>query len=555
MCVAIAAITASVAATNEAKADFTLSFAGKPIDYALCEEQYGQTSGDTCLPTGPVSMSFTYSGSLPKKYTGTLVLSSQDFQYTLINATETGAGFTFNIPPVDGSAELVLKNGVVTSWVLGFSCGEGYTYACPSGYYYGNIAAETPDFGCGTFPVACALGWYSPDANSNVFAFTEAVGPWAITGDNSKPPVAVDEAAYSQAYTPVTIDLTNGSSGAPYSASLVGTPTGGTVTGFPGTTVTFMPTSGVAQGRFQFSLTNVAGTSNTATTIVTATLLSAQTKALFAALGEQLYYVSVTFQAASIVTEAATGGIKKALVDTLVYAANYALNSALAQDDQLVREGADFAVELAEFSLKCDEKLTKTNYLSIPLEIDSLVFGFASLGSDAIAKDPPDRHYKVITRPDKLQFRETGNKKLDKIERDYLQFAGYEAAVVHAAERWEGAELAKNIKWEALQAAAFKKYSQDTANMIAKIQSDNIALSNDLPPVSINSFKGGAKALAKLFNSDCGKSLPKGLGNILRNDYYLSQDEINRSVCDYANSFNAQDISTDFGYALQLNLP
>jgi hypothetical protein len=86
------------------------------------------------------------------------------------------------------------------------------------------------------------------------------------------PPVAVNESAATVANTPVTIDLTAGASGNPTSAALVGTPVGGTVTGFPATTVTFTPATGfTGAASFQFTLANANGTSNTATATITVT--------------------------------------------------------------------------------------------------------------------------------------------------------------------------------------------------------------------------------------------------------------------------------------------
>jgi len=86
------------------------------------------------------------------------------------------------------------------------------------------------------------------------------------------PPVAVKESATTTANTPVTIDLTAGASGNPTSAAQVGTPAGGTVTGFPATTVTFTPAKGfTGAANFQFTLANAFGTSNTATATITVT--------------------------------------------------------------------------------------------------------------------------------------------------------------------------------------------------------------------------------------------------------------------------------------------
>jgi uncharacterized protein YhjY with autotransporter beta-barrel domain len=84
-------------------------------------------------------------------------------------------------------------------------------------------------------------------------------------GVNSAP-TAANQTVTTAFNAPVTIDLTAGAGGgAPNSATLVGTPVNGTVSGFPATTVTFTPATGVfGSASFQFTLTNGFGTSATA---------------------------------------------------------------------------------------------------------------------------------------------------------------------------------------------------------------------------------------------------------------------------------------------------
>ena len=137
--------------------------------------------------------------------------------------------------------------------------------------------AVTPD-GTKVYAANCLNGTVSViDTATNtvttsipVGSFPYALGKFIGGPSSGSPPVAVPETATTTANTPVAIDLTAGASGNPTSAALVGTPAGGTVTGFPATTVTFTPTtdfSGVAS--FQFTLTNAFGTSNTATATIT----------------------------------------------------------------------------------------------------------------------------------------------------------------------------------------------------------------------------------------------------------------------------------------------
>ena len=97
-----------------------------------------------------------------------------------------------------------------------------------------------------------------------------AFGKFIGGPSSGSPPVAVNETATTNANTPVTIDLTAGASGKPTSAALVGTPIGGTVSGFPATKVTFTPNKDfTGKASFQFTLANTKGKSNTATATIT----------------------------------------------------------------------------------------------------------------------------------------------------------------------------------------------------------------------------------------------------------------------------------------------
>jgi hypothetical protein len=81
---------------------------------------------------------------------------------------------------------------------------------------------------------------------------------------------------------PISIDLTAQYLGTyPTGAALVGTPVGGTVAGFPGTTVVFTPTAGFSgAASFQFALNSPGVTSNTATAGITVSCSAAAAAAL-----------------------------------------------------------------------------------------------------------------------------------------------------------------------------------------------------------------------------------------------------------------------------------
>ncbi len=164
---------------------------------------------------------------------------------------------------------LQLSNGIVVSWAV-----DNFTSVSPvpSGVNYINTFSQY-------------ISGASDDSGDAVnIAFTnmptlcgyDAIGKpsgWSVGTPSSppvSPPTAANEPYNTAANTALSIDLTAGSTGSPTSAALVAAPTGGTLTGFPGTTVTFTPTAGYSgTTSFQFTLANAEGTSNTATDTIT----------------------------------------------------------------------------------------------------------------------------------------------------------------------------------------------------------------------------------------------------------------------------------------------
>jgi uncharacterized protein YhjY with autotransporter beta-barrel domain len=115
-----------------------------------------------------------------------------------------------------------------------------------------------------TGPATVTLFLYNQLGNSSNATININVGV-------NSAPVAADQGSLSTQFnTALAVNLVTGAGGgAPNTAALVGAPTGGTVSGFPGTTVTFTPTTGFSgNASFQFSLTNGFGTSNIATVTI-----------------------------------------------------------------------------------------------------------------------------------------------------------------------------------------------------------------------------------------------------------------------------------------------
>ena len=79
------------------------------------------------------------------------------------------------------------------------------------------------------------------------------------------PPTAANITVSTAINTPISINLSQGSSGGPTSATVIGAVTGGTETKTGALTVTFTPGLGFCgTGGFNFDLSNAYGTSNEA---------------------------------------------------------------------------------------------------------------------------------------------------------------------------------------------------------------------------------------------------------------------------------------------------
>jgi hypothetical protein len=410
------------------------------------------------------------------------------------------------------------------------------------------------------FPGTTVL--YTPNAGyagSDGFQFTLSNGGGtsntasAAISVVANPPVSVNETAASLDKAPVSINLLAGSTGSVTSAALVGSPTGGTVTGFPSTTVTFTP-AGNPSGPwgFQFTLANSSGTSNTSTVTVWPTLIPLALKSVCSAVSGPSDAVANTLDAAAVVLD---GGSTKQIAENI--AINAFINGAItliSRNDEVFGGKIDLSVGTVMLLRKALSKFAKVNPTSLELEVYSLVFTGVTLGANVCAEDPPDLNYTVVALPQKLPVLKSGNNTVDQLESDYLKYFSLNVATVHAAERWQGATLAGATKYEALQKKAYKKYSKEAAKALSVLNADDTTLSKELPAVDISAFPGGAAGLSAVFNAQCGQPLPKDLNSALLS-LQVSQQEIDQVVCNYVETVTPANISTNFEAALAVQLP
>lgn len=373
-------------------------------------------------------------------------------------------------------------------------------------------------------------------------------------------PYAHNLVVQTQLNTPIQIDLTAGSYGDVTSANLVSTPVGGTVTGFPSTTVQFTPASGIyGPGTFLFDLANADGTSNPATVTISIpaeSKISPSAKALAAQLAQSFDQASLALGTAADVADSVTSKnpiatfAKEAGLDVAVWA----LAKFASTYDELYGSSVELSYGFNKLTRDILKRAWKSNPIAFALEIDSLTFTVATTISNAIAHDPPNFNYEEVAPPSKLRMPSTGNPVADQVTQDYLEYTSLEAATLHAAERWQGAHISGAKQYEREQLDAFNKYSALAKAARKRLQKDNRALRDAFSPVDVDSFPGGAQKIAKIFRSQCGKPLPKRF-----NDYLLSlgvpQDSIDGLVCEAVSGIGKHTVTTDFRRALSVPLP
>lgn len=276
-----AAMAVFGAVPQKAKADGNIVYQGIPLNTLDCV----YSSVQTCTNYGPATITVTisFSGSISSSFSGILTNDPNNqtgaviFKGGNISAGGLTIPLTFRditIPDVQNTSSIAVDivNGEITAWNI-----QSYAYNCGIDNVDGSIIATANGEGGGlgeSFAnyITCPNPPAVYEVISGASLFNASLGSWTIVSTGGTPPTAANETAATPENVAVTLDLTAGASGSPTSAALVGTPVGGTVSGFPGTTVTFTPTAGFAgAGSFQFTLSNGNGASNTATATITVT--------------------------------------------------------------------------------------------------------------------------------------------------------------------------------------------------------------------------------------------------------------------------------------------
>jgi hypothetical protein len=160
------------------------------------------------------------------------------------------------------------------------------------------------------------------------------------------------------------------------------------------------------------------------------------------------------------------------------------------------------------------------------------------------ALDPPDWNYKTVQPPSNLSMPLSGNVVVDQAVQDYLTVTSYDAAALHAHERWQAATIAGDTASAAMQLNGFAAYSELADNARAVLPADNLAVSRVLPVVNVNAVPGGAAAVAAAVNALCGQPLPQRMNDALL-AVGLSQSAIDERVCEKAKAVRPETITTN----------
>jgi hypothetical protein len=165
------------------------------------------------------------------------------------------------------------------------------------------------------------------------------------------------------------------------------------------------------------------------------------------------------------------------------------------------------------------------------------------------ALDPPDWNYTTVQPPSALSLPATGDAVVDTFVNDYLTAISYKAAALHAHERWQAATIAGDAASATLQLNAFNTYSGLAEDAEAVLPQDNATLASYLPAVNVNSYPGGANAIAARVNAQCGQPLPAAVNTELLK--FMDQATIDDKVCEVASSVRPSDINTNIGALLR----
>jgi hypothetical protein len=291
----------------------------------------------------------------------------------------------------------------------------------------------------------------------------------------------------------------------------------------------------------------LTGSSDNAFIATPSSLLSPNDKDIAAANATGFQQISDTFDNATMAMEGPSA-IQEKVEDRAFVAV---IQKAVGDNDEIFAK----KVELSLGCLRLVERFAKaivkkSGWPAVVTDISHLAFSYESLTNALRAGDPPDFNYKVVAQPSQLSLPPTENAEADAIIADHLSVVSLNAAVLHATERWQGALLAGDKRYVKLQADAFVEYSQELQSAVMRVNEDDETLRDLLPTVDVDEYPGGAKAIAKAINKQCGRRLRRELNDQLL-ALGLAQPYIDDAVCEAVSPVRAKDISTDFKNALE----
>jgi hypothetical protein len=428
--------------------------------------------------------------------------------------------------------------------------------------------AGHPDLG---ITVPRCSGFFTPDGtnetviNCTVFTFVHTVPA----------PVAQDQYVKTAPGVPVTLDLAAGFIGAaPTFTTIENTPVGGklsaasnttyvsiggSVTGLTGTLVTFTPTPGFqgASG-FEYALDSPSGTSNVATVSITVATPQFTTNEILEAvqIADACQQPAAAFHWAAMVADPVG-----AATDAAESAAEGAYFNELFKNDEGSVVEAERFVTAENYVKSILTNAPAKNPIAFTFQALEGAFNACSAIANLIVHDGPDSNYTVVAQPQQVQLPSTGNATVDAVIVDYLAYYSTAAVALQAAERYQGAIVAKQTSWATVQAQAFQQYSGEMTTAKSVLGADNQKLLGVLPTVDISSYPGGAAALLSLYQSQCSTQLLPSYLNLpllnLANERVAlgAQTIVTQAVCDTVGAANVGTVTVDFAQYLSQPFP
>jgi hypothetical protein len=412
---------------------------------------------------------------------------------------------------------------------------SGWTNHCPEGCFFeissSELFIEHPD--------------PEDDTWSKIVGASIGVPNQWVRVSGLEAPIALDQRTWVHSELTVDVLLARGASGFPSRAEIVLPPRHGTVS-LAGTRATYRPDPDfVGEDRFLFRLSNRTGPSKAAVVRVDVAPSIMTVAGKLAADSLSVHYGDVA-DAFDIAAIAADG--PKRLAENAASAITQKLfTEFVAHDNKPLKSGIDFGAGLADFIGHAWRKFATTNPIAAMMKFDALLFRGIETVLLVVAHDPPDRDYKHVVELPRFRLPSSGDATLDRLAKPFARYVAALVAAVRAAEKWQGATLAGDLRWQRLHAEAYGKFWALAEERKRALQPALSGLVDRLPVVDLDKSRVDRAALSEAIASQCGKPLAPDVMKRLLAINGVTRERIEETVCAIARDWASKPHSADFG--------